>query len=189
MTLFTKRFIKRMGIFSAILYILNDVIVKMTITGARIKFETVNSPVYVTFILSALIVSGVIAWLAIVFTRDLRCSSIYHFPKSEYKFYTVYFIFYSLIPIAYAFYIYHYSLPFYAEALREAINGVYIYRYEESYFKKLSGQLTDIHDSRLLAEKIALAIGCVIHITVYRISMLKLIKVYQDPFKKPKRRI
>ncbi len=189
MTLFTKRFLKRMGIFSALLYILNDVIVKMTITDVRLKFDTVNSPVYVTFILSSLIVSGVIALLAIIFTRNLRCSDIYHFPESEYRFYTIYFIVYSVIPIAYAFYIYHYSLPFYEFALNEAIRSVYIQQYEESYFQKLVGELTAVHDSRLRAEKIALGIGCAIHIAVYRISMLKLIKVYQDPFKKPKRRI
>lgn len=189
MTLFTRRFIKRMGIFSALLYVLNDVIVKITITGVKLKFETTNTPVYVTFILSAIIQAGVIWWLAVIFTRDLRCSSIFHFPESEYRFYTIYFLIYSVIPIIYAFYIYHYSLPFYEEALREAINGVYVYQYEEAYFQKLSGQLTDIRDGRLAAEKIALVIGCVIQIVMLRLSMLKLIKVYQSPFKKVKRRI
>ena len=171
------------------LYVLNDVIVKITITGVKLKFDTTNTPVYVTFILSALLQSGVIAWLAVIFTRNLRCSSIFHFPENEYRFYTIYFLIYSVIPIGYAFYIYNYSLPFYAEALREAINGVYVYQYEESYFQKLSQQLTDIRDGRLMAEKIALGIGCVIQIIVLRLSMLKLIKVYQSPFKKVKRRI
>lgn len=178
-----------MGIFSALLYVLNDVIVKITITGVKLKFDTTNTPVYVTFILSALIQAGVIWWLAVIFTRNLRCSSIFHFPESEYRFYMIYFLVYSLIPIGYAFYIYSYSIPFYEEALREAINGVYVYQYEESYFRQLSDQLTHIRDSRLTAEKIALAIGCVIQIIMLRLSMLKLIKVYQSPFKKVKRRI
>lgn len=189
MTLFTIRFIKRMGIFSALLYILLDVLVKMYITGVEIDFKSSVTPIYITFILAPLVRATVISILAVVFTRNLRMSAIMHFPKNEVRFYLIYLGIYSVIPIVYSVYLYNYSTPFYSEALAEAINKVSIHNYTEEYFGKLCAQLNDVHSKCRTNQIFALIIGCAAEISVLGLSVIKLLRVYRNPKKPVKRRI
>ena len=189
MTLFTIRFIKRMGIFSALLYILLDILVKMYITSVEIDFKSSMVSIYITFILAPFIRALVISILAVVFTRNLRMSAIMHFPKNDVKFYLIYFCIFSVIPIIYSMYLYNYSTPFYSDALTEAINKISIHNYTDEYFGELRSQLTDIHSKCRTNQIFALIIGCATEISILGISVIKLLKVYRNPKKPVKRRI
>lgn len=178
-----------MSIFSALLYVLCDVIIKIFIDAVSIDFNTSVIPTYVAFIADGIIKGTVISALAVIFTRDLRNSSIMHFPANIKRFYTIYFIIYSIAAVFYSVYINIYSKPFYTESLDEAYNSIYIRKYTTEHYNELCRQLKDVCDSLQFHQKIAQIVGCALHIAILGVFLIKILRVYKDPYKPPKRRI
>ena len=178
-----------MGIFSAMLYILCDIIIKIFIDAVFVDFNTSVIPTYIAFISDGIIKGTVISVLAVIFTRDLRNSSIMHFPANIKRFYIIYFIIFSVAAVLYSIYINFYSKPFYAEALEEAYNSIYIRRYTAEHYNELCGQLKDVCNSLHFHQNVAQIAGCVLHIAILGVFLIKILKVYNDPYKPPKRHI
>lgn len=184
MSKFTKKMTIVLLVFCGAFYLFSDVILKMILSAKEINNDTSVIPIYAVHIVLGLLSVGLILLVTIKFTRFFRIHGLSSFPVDEFAFYRNFMLIFSAVPIIYAVYSYHFAVPFYNDALKEAIHKVYIQQYAENYYKQLCGTLTDVHDKCLMAEKAAAVIQCVLQAVILFLATPYLVKIYQTPAKK-----
>ena len=189
MSRFTKKMLLILLVFTAIQYVLMDLVLRISINSLIIIEE--DTPLWPRAML--ILVLGAVNTLVTLlitahFTKSLRKRGLSSYPPDEFRFYRNLTLIYMVPPVLYGSFLWHYSIPHYQAALREGNHKIHIMNYSQAHKEELMRVLQNRYEGLMSWEQGCIIAGILVQWVMLFLGARRLIGVYQKSGGQPFRR-